>query len=452
MTDFDSNHWIDEITRFVFMTNSFYKTHIETEFPTSGRKKLGTLETDVLELFSYYTELSVKEINQLLNLPNSTLTSVLNRLESQEYLERKISLHDKRTYLVIPTSKGHDFINLRHLEKRKLYQYLIDSIATDTHPQEIMNLIKKMSAAIENVNYERLRRIHMDIIKKEYNEFGPWIAMINDSTELPPQFEHESDLILNADYAFKIPRQIERRNAKPGMPLYDQVVAYYSDQLILFDRSETNTIKKTHIQLSDILMIQSLQELLFGELIITTQEDSHSIVYNPVSHEIIEKLVTDIRKTYYDKPEKFNIEALDEHVKIHSPIFKTILLTELTTDDVKLIEYQPFIELVRQKTNAFTFFTDLISKPVLQDSMFLTNGKELIILSRVQEVKSEKDADYGYRKTFIPLDYIKDFSTQPDVTMENLYTLDIKLQNAYFQTKISNDVDVSRLSALINTH
>jgi hypothetical protein len=292
----------------------------------------------------------------------------------------------------------------------------------------------------------------MDIIKKEYNEFGPWIAMINDSTELPPQFEHESDLILNADYAFKIPRQIERRNAKPGMPLYDQVVAYYSDQLILFDRNETNTIKKTHIQLSDILMIQSLQELLFGELIITTQEDSHSIVYNPVSHEIIEKLVTDIRKTYYDKPEKFNIEALDEHVKIHSPIFKTILLTELTTDDVKLIEYQPFIELVRQKTNAFTFFTDLISKPVLQDSMFLTNGKELIILSRVQEVKSEKDADYGYRKTFIPLDYIKDFATQPDVTMENLYTLDIKLQNAYFQTKISNDVDVSRLSALINTH
>jgi len=429
MTDFDSNHWMDEITRFVFMTNLFYKTHIETEFPTSGRKKLGTLETDVLELFSYYAELSVKEINQLLNIPNSTLTSVLNRLESQDYLERKISLQDKRTYLVIPTSKGHDFINLRHLEKRKLYHYLIDSIATDTHPQEIMNLIRKMNAAIENVNYERLRRIHMDIIKKEYNEFGPWVAMINDSTELPPQFEHESDLILNAEYAFKIPRQIERRNAKPGMPLYDQVVAYNSDQLILFDRNETNTIKKTHIQLSDILMIQSLQELLFGELIITTQEDSHSIVYNPVSHEIIEKLVNDIRKTYYDKPAKFNIE-----------------------DDVKLIEYQPFIELVRQKTTAFTFFSDLISKPVLQDSMFLTNGKELIILSRVQEVKSEKDADYGYRKTFIPLDYIQDFATQPDETMENLYTLDIKLQNAYFQTKISTDVDVSRLSALINSH
>ncbi len=116
---------------------------------------------------------------------------------------------------------------------------------------------------------------------------------------------------------------------------------------------------------------------------------------------------------------------------------------------MKLIEYQPFIELIRQKTTAFSFFSDLISKPVLQDSMFLTNGLELIILSRVQEVKSEKDADYGYRKTFIPLDYIQDFSTQTDETMENLLTLNIELNNASFQTKISTDIEIARLSALI---
>ncbi len=65
-------------------------------------------------------------------------------------------------------------------------------------------------------------------------------------------------------------------------------------------------------------MIQSLQELLFGELIITTTDRAYSIIYNPVSHEIIEKLVTDIRKRYYDKPKHLDIEALDEHVSIHS--------------------------------------------------------------------------------------------------------------------------------------
>ncbi len=449
MMDFDSKHWIDEIIRLVYKTNTFYKTTIETQFPVSGRKKLGTLESNVLELFTYHDELSVKQINQLLTLPNSTLTSVLNRLESQGYLRRKISQNDKRTYLILPTSKGHDFIHLRHLEKRKLYEYLITSIETDINPQYIQNIIQKLNVAIDNINYDLLRRIHMDIIKKEYNEFGPWIAMINDSTEVPPQFEHEKDLILKATYAFKIPRPIERRNAKPGMPLYDHVVIFFQDELILLDRTETNTIQKTSILLSEILMIQSLQELLFGELIITTTDRAYSIIYNPVSHEIIEKLVTDIRKRYYDKPKHLDIEALDEHVSIHSPIFKTILLSELASDQVKLIEYQPFIELIRQKTTAFSFFSDLISKPVLQDSMFLTNGLELIILSRVQEVKSEKDADYGYRKTFIPLDYIQDFSTQTDETMENLLTLNIKLNNASFQTKISTDIEIARLSALI---
>ena len=451
MNKMDSNHWIDELIHLFFKANLFYKSNIETQFPISGRKKLGMLETDVLELFTYYKELSVKEINQLLTIPNSTLTSVLNRLESQEFIERKISLEDKRTYLVVPTSKGLDFISLRHLEKRKLCQYLFDSIDTEIKPQKIQTIMDKMNTAIDNVNYDLLRRIHMDIIKKEYNEFGPWVSMINDSTELPPQFEHESELILSANYAFKIPRPIERRNAKPGMPLYDHVVAFHEAQLILLDRNENNEIKKTFIRLSDIVMIQSLQELLFGELIITTQEASFSIIYNPVSHDIIEKFVTDIRKLYYDKPIRFDIDELDEHIKIHSPIFKTILLSELTHEHVKLVEYQPFIELVRQKTTAFSFFSDLINKPVLQDSIFLTNGKELIILSRVKEVKSEKDADYGYRKTFIPLEYIKEFIRTPDETMENLYILDIKIFNTDFYTKISNDVNISHLSELIHS-
>ena len=63
----------------------------------------------------------------------------------------------------------------------------------------------------------------------EYNAFGPWVYEIDDAHPLPPLFASCFTDNDEAILKIKVPREIERRNAAPGMELYDFVIALYED-------------------------------------------------------------------------------------------------------------------------------------------------------------------------------------------------------------------------------
>lgn len=385
----------------------------------------------------------------MLKVPNSTITSAINRLETQKLLTRSIQPNDRRTFLLTLTPKGLELINSRQSEKRQLFHYILSSLDNDEERQLLIKLISKLNVSLKTVNKDLLRRIHMDTLQTEYDAFGPWITIIKDDTAVPPQFSKEISLILNANYAFKIPRTIDRRDVNLGMPLYNSVIAVYDDKLILLAREESE-IKTSTIFYNQIQYIQSLRNLLFGELLIVSNNKEYAIHYNPLSHDIIEKLVSDLREKYYTKSAHIDMETLDEHINVQTPIFRNILLNDMANEEVKLIEYQPFLELIRQKPSTLDFLIDLYSKPVLQDSLFLTNGKELIILNREKEVKREKEIDYGYKKTFIPLDYITGLSLSTDTSISNLKNLEFEINGAKLMIKIGAEVNVKNIESLIN--
>ena len=59
--------------------------------------------------------------------------------------------------------------------------------------------------------------VNLDIA--EYNAFGPWAYEISDKYPLPRLFAPYFAADDNAVLKIKIPREIERRNASPGMDL-----------------------------------------------------------------------------------------------------------------------------------------------------------------------------------------------------------------------------------------
>ena len=69
----------------------------------------------------------------------------------------------------------------------------------------------------------------------EYNAFGPWAYEISEKYPLPPLFAPYFTADDKAVIKIKIPREIERRNAEPGMDLYDYVVALYEDRLLILN-------------------------------------------------------------------------------------------------------------------------------------------------------------------------------------------------------------------------
>ncbi len=77
--------WLDQMEQFVHQAYGFYKSQLETEVYTSGRKKFGSVELGILTLFEWKSHLTVKEAITALKVPNSTITSAINRLEIRIY-------------------------------------------------------------------------------------------------------------------------------------------------------------------------------------------------------------------------------------------------------------------------------------------------------------------------------------------------------------------------------
>ena len=89
-----------------------------------------------------------------------------------------------------------------------------------------------------------------DFNVSEYKAFGPWVYEITDKYPMPrifaPFFEEDDDAVMK----IKIPREIEHRNAAPGMELYDFVIALYEDQLRVLNAGmmkwkDTVSVRKT---------------------------------------------------------------------------------------------------------------------------------------------------------------------------------------------------------------
>ena len=131
----------------------------------------------------------------------------------------------------------------------------------------------------ENVNFD----------VAEYNSFGPWAYEINENYPLPrlfaPYFTDDDGAVMK----IKIPRDIERRDAEPGMDLYDYVIALYEDELRVLERQD-NKVKEHSIPLKDFKGIRIYENLLRGGYTIYSAERAMSFPFNAVSVDLFQKL------------------------------------------------------------------------------------------------------------------------------------------------------------------
>jgi hypothetical protein len=105
---------------------------------------------------------------------------------------------------------------------------------------------------------------------------------------------------------------------------------------------------------------------------------------------------------------------------------------------------------VRSAPTAKERVKDLYSRPVLQDCMFLTNGKELIIINRNKEVKGKKEPDYSYKHTYTSLDFITDIDFKDEPELKNLQTLTIGLGSSKITLKVSSEVTLKTLASILS--
>lgn len=107
-----------------------------------------SVEIKVIRFIYENPEIKVKAISNYLGVSNSTLTSILDRLERKEILTRNINSKDKRSFVLVLTEFG-ERIYLDHMNgEEKFWKLVLDTYSTEDQDK----LIKLLEMFVEKLD------------------------------------------------------------------------------------------------------------------------------------------------------------------------------------------------------------------------------------------------------------------------------------------------------------
>jgi DNA-binding MarR family transcriptional regulator len=106
-------------------------------------KGIADIDMSVLNIVSSNPDIIVREIAQILNVPNSTLTSSLNRLEDKGFANRTINKRDRRSFGIELTEKGMAIHSMYFEYERVFFEDLLGKINTHEERALLLEILKK---------------------------------------------------------------------------------------------------------------------------------------------------------------------------------------------------------------------------------------------------------------------------------------------------------------------
>ncbi|MGL6199965.1 MAG: MarR family winged helix-turn-helix transcriptional regulator [Lachnospiraceae bacterium] len=114
------------------------------EVCTEELKGAGILDVNILRLLFNNPKIIPKEIAGKLNIPNSTLTNAINRLEKRELIERRLNTNDLRSLQLLLTDKGKQAIQNHHNAERALIENVFGILSVN-ESTSLINIFEKIS-------------------------------------------------------------------------------------------------------------------------------------------------------------------------------------------------------------------------------------------------------------------------------------------------------------------
>lgn len=108
-------------------------------------RQLSNAEVSIISLVYNNPDIIIKEICEEINVPKSSMTSMIDRLEKKNYLTRVISKRDRRSFGLKLTEAGEE-IQKQHDEYEKyIFNEIINSLDTDEEKETFLKLTDKIA-------------------------------------------------------------------------------------------------------------------------------------------------------------------------------------------------------------------------------------------------------------------------------------------------------------------
>ena len=105
-------------------------------------------QSKILQCLDEYGPLTPKKIGKLCIVDKSTTTSLLNKMEKMNYIEKKNQNHDKRSILIHLTKLGKEKTQLVKQICLESDQFILQGLSKKEQ-QEIINLLKQINDTLE---------------------------------------------------------------------------------------------------------------------------------------------------------------------------------------------------------------------------------------------------------------------------------------------------------------
>ncbi len=98
---------------------------------------------------------------------------------------------------------------------------------------------------------------------REYDAFGPWIDRVTTPAGMPRRFRPAYEELARLGFLLKVPRNIDRAQARPGQDLYRSVLAVGADRLVSLELAPDG-VRRRDVRLADVVATNVYTNLLVG--------------------------------------------------------------------------------------------------------------------------------------------------------------------------------------------
>lgn len=130
----------------------------------------------------------------------------------------------------------------------------------------------------------------------EFTAFGPWVDDVTDAAGVPRLYRDFPLDFAKAELVLKVPRNIARRDAHPGMDLYDALLIVDAEATTVLSRQDDTYTTRTVPHAALVAIVDSVL-LLDGRLVLHVDEgEPLEITYNGSSQGVMSRLATVLRR------------------------------------------------------------------------------------------------------------------------------------------------------------
>jgi DNA-binding MarR family transcriptional regulator len=160
---------LDNALHDIFRAMNLDRLPVHRENGVFSAKNLSIMEIRILRNIDENEEMTLKDIREAVDLPNSTLTSIIKKFETKGLVQRYINSSDRRSYVLRITEKGH-LINQGHRYfDRKIARTFMERIGNDDQVELFVEMVHKATRS-QFFSLEEFCEYQKNYLKTAYKE------------------------------------------------------------------------------------------------------------------------------------------------------------------------------------------------------------------------------------------------------------------------------------------